>query len=135
MSTTASTYINDINQNFPVAGQNNDSRGFRDNFFNIKAALSATNAEVVNLQLNTMQQYQSNNFGGYDLKNANLVNATVTVAAQTNSLGTVTIDYTKANLWPITLLNNGKHIININNMPEDQRSGSLIVSVLSLIHI
>lgn len=129
MSTTASNYINAINQNFPVAGQNNDSQGFRDNFFNIKAALSATNAEVVNLQLGTMQQNQSNDFGGYDLKNANLVNATVTVATQTNSLGLVTVDYTKANFWPITLSNSGNHVVNIENLPADQKSGNLIVSV------
>ena len=129
VSTTASTYINAINQNFPVAGQNNDSQGFRDNFFNIKAALSATNVDVVNLQLGTMQQHQNNDFGGYDLQNANLVNPTVTVATQTNSTGIVNIDYTQANFWPITLLNNGLNVININNMPKNQRSGNLIVSI------
>jgi hypothetical protein len=128
VSTTASTYINAINQNFPVAGQNNDSQGFRDNFFNIKSALSATNIEVVNLQISTMQQHQSNDFNGYDLKNANLVNPTVNIATVTNSHGAVTIDYTQANFWPITLVNSGDHVIKIDNLPTDQRSGSLIVS-------
>ena len=65
---TANTFTNAINQNFPVAGQNNDSQGFRNNFSNIKLALNAVNSEVVDLQMNTMQQYQSNDFGGYDLK-------------------------------------------------------------------
>ena len=126
---TANTFTNAINQNFPVAGQNNDSQGFRNNFSNIKLALNAVNSEVVDLQMNTMQQYQSNDFGGYDLKNANLVNATVTVAGQKNSSGAVTIDYSQANFWPITLLNNGKHVVNINNMPTNQKSGNLIVSI------
>jgi hypothetical protein len=126
---TANTFTNAINQNFPVAGQNNDSQGFRSNFFNIKAALTAVNNDVANLQMNTMQQHQSNDFGGYNLKNANLVNATVTVATQTNSLGAVTIDYTQGNFWPITLSNNGTHVVKINNLPTDQKSGNLIVSI------
>ena len=39
-----------INAGFPVAGQNNDSQGFRDNFGNIKLALGTANSEITELQ-------------------------------------------------------------------------------------
>ena len=127
MSTTASTYISAINENFPVAGQNNDSQGFRYNFSNIKAALSATNVDVSLLQINAMRQYQDNDFGGYAVKNANLVNPSVTIAPVSD--GTVYIDHTQANFWPVTLPHSGINTITIANMPGQQKSGNLIVSI------
>lgn len=39
-----------INAGFPVAGQNNDSQGFRDNFANIKLALGTASNEITELQ-------------------------------------------------------------------------------------
>ena len=41
---------NTIDANFPVAGQDNDSQGFRDNFNIIKTALSVANTEITDLQ-------------------------------------------------------------------------------------
>ena len=129
MSTTASSYIQAINENFPYAGQNNDSQGFRDNFTNIKSALSATNIDLVSLQISAMKQFEDNDFGGYELKNANLVNSTVKIASLTTSTGAATVDYSQANFWPITLVNSGLNTVTIENLPEGQRSGSMIVSV------
>lgn len=39
-----------IDATFPRAGQNNDSQGFRDNFANIKTAISTTSTEIGELQ-------------------------------------------------------------------------------------
>jgi len=125
--TTASTYIQAINANYPVAGQNNDSQGFRDNFTNIKDALSATNDELVGLQINSLFKSQDNDFGGYAIENVNLVNASTPIATTTD--GTVDLDYTKATFWPIALTNSGINSVNIVNMPEAQRTGNMIVSV------
>ena len=129
MSTTASSYIQAINENFPYAGQNNDSQGFRDNFTNIKAALSATNIDLVNLEISAMKQFENNDFGGYELKNANLVNSTVNIAAMTTSTGAAKLDYTKASFWPITLVISGINTVTLENLPEGQRSGSMVVSM------
>lgn len=41
---------NNINGNFPVAGQDNDSQGFRDNFTNILNNFSYASTEITNLQ-------------------------------------------------------------------------------------
>jgi len=127
VSTTASQYIQAININYPVAGQNNDSQGFRNNFSNIAAALSATNVDLVNLEITALLTNQDNDFGGYAIKNVNLVNASTPIAAVTD--GTVNLDYTTATFWPVVLPNNGINSLNIVNMPGPQTSGHMIVSV------
>jgi len=127
LSTTASTYIQAINANYPIAGQNNDSQGFRDNFTNIKAALSATNDTLLGLQISTLLNSQDNDFGGYAIKNVNLVNASTPIAPVTD--GSVNLDYTTATFWPVVLPNSGINTVNIVNMPGPQTSGNMIVSV------
>ena len=46
MSSTVSNYINKIDQAYPIAGQDNDSQGFRDNFKNIYQALYYTDQDI-----------------------------------------------------------------------------------------
>ena len=43
----------DINELYPVAGADNDSQGFRDNFRLIKTGLATAASEVTALQTNT----------------------------------------------------------------------------------
>jgi len=126
-TTTASNYIKDINEYYPVTGQKNDSQGFQENFFNIKSALSATNINVTDLQNVDMQQFQDNDFGGYDLKDANLINHNVSISLEGD--GTDPIDYSQYSFWPITLLDGGVNTIQIDNMPASTASGVLLVSI------
>lgn len=49
MSSTASTYIANINPNYPVPGVDNNTQGFRNNFSNIQAALSNMNSYLQTL--------------------------------------------------------------------------------------
>jgi len=65
MSSTATTYINSINTNYPIPGVDNDTQGFRDNYSNIKNALTSVASEVNGLQTNTVRLKVSNDFG-YD---------------------------------------------------------------------
>jgi hypothetical protein len=51
-----------IDENFPVAGQDNDTQTFRDNFDTIKTALRNANEEVTDLQDNTARTDQDNDF-------------------------------------------------------------------------
>jgi len=50
MTTPLNAKIALIDQTYPVAGQDNDSQGFRDNFNNIKGSLSLASADIVELQ-------------------------------------------------------------------------------------
>ena len=54
---------NNINGNFPVAGQDNDSQGFRDNFTNILNNFSFASSEVTDLQnsINNIRLYVATN--------------------------------------------------------------------------
>ena len=45
--------FNTINENFPVAGQDNDTQVFRDNFNSIKTALSTAKNEITDLESKT----------------------------------------------------------------------------------
>jgi hypothetical protein len=51
-----------INENFPVAGQDNDTQVFRDNFDTIKSNFSAAKTEIEDLQDNSARLDQSNDF-------------------------------------------------------------------------
>ena len=79
--------INDtgVNKNYPVAGQDNDSQGFRDNFTIIGDNFVAAKAEITALQGTTAQGVTytadnggSNNFLGTTIVNANTKNITET---------------------------------------------------------
>ena len=51
-----------INENFPVAGQDNDTQVFRDNFDTIKTNFSAAKTEITDLQDNAARKDENNDF-------------------------------------------------------------------------
>ena len=77
MSSTTTNLINTINVGFPIAGQDNDSEGFRTNFNIIQQSLLATESEITNLQ-NTV-----NSIGGTVFNTATHI-----VAIQDVTIGT-----------------------------------------------
>lgn len=62
-----------IDETYPIAGRDNDSQGFRDNFSVIKNNFEAAKSEIEDLQLNTARLDEANNFTGENLLNFNLV--------------------------------------------------------------
>lgn len=58
-----------INENFPVAGQDNDTQVFRDNFDTIKNSLSTAKTEVSDLLDNAARKDEDNDFGGNRIVN------------------------------------------------------------------
>ena len=56
---------------YPVAGVDNDTQGFRDNFTRIKTGLATAASEVTALQTNTAKLNASNDFLGSNITNAN----------------------------------------------------------------
>jgi len=67
--TSAINYTN-IDATFPVAGQDNSSQGFRDNFQNIKTNFQYAAAEISALQANAVVAGQDNNLAGSLIANA-----------------------------------------------------------------
>jgi hypothetical protein len=62
MSSNINTIAANIDATFPVAGQDNSSQGFRDNFSAIKLAFSTATTEITNLQLHAAQLDTINDF-------------------------------------------------------------------------
>lgn len=59
-----------IDPNFPIAGQDNDSQGFRDNFSAIQTALEVASSEITAMQTNSAKLDTDNNFNGVGITNA-----------------------------------------------------------------
>ena len=62
-----------VDATFPIAGQDNDSQGFRNNFNTIKNNFTAAKSEIEALQTNTAKLNAANNFLGNDVSGANLI--------------------------------------------------------------
>jgi hypothetical protein len=60
-----------IDGTYPVAGVDNDTQGFRDNFTVIKTGLATAESEVTTLQSTTAKLNASNDFNGSDVTDAN----------------------------------------------------------------
>lgn len=63
----------DINELYPVAGADNDSQGFRDNFRLVKTGLATAATEITTLQDNTAKLNASNDFNGNVIREANFI--------------------------------------------------------------
>lgn len=92
MASTITNLINTIDIAFPVAGQDNDSQGFRNNFNIIQQSLIATEGEIINLQ-NTIST-----LGGTTYSTATHVVALEDVTIGTSATITLNVDQTNDRL-------------------------------------
>jgi len=76
---------NDIDESFPIAGQDNDSQGFRDNFSVIKNSLATARAEVTELEEITAKKNQDNDFNNNEIQRASFIQTTEKVVSQATS--------------------------------------------------
>lgn len=67
---------NTIDEEYPVAGQDNDSQGFRDNFSVIKTGLTVAADEITDLQATRARLDDRNDFNGNNIEEANLLMTT-----------------------------------------------------------
>jgi hypothetical protein len=67
--TSAINYLS-INENFPVAGQDNDTQVFRDNFDTIKNNFRAAQEEITDLQTFTARVDTDNDFNNFKIVGA-----------------------------------------------------------------
>jgi hypothetical protein len=74
----------DIDQNYPVAGQDNDSQGFRDNFNLIRNNFESAKTDIETLQDNTAKLNADNDFNGSKIQEAEFIKNTETVYANGN---------------------------------------------------
>jgi hypothetical protein len=111
MSSTSTTFINSVNTTFPVAGQDNDTQGFRDNYSNIKNGMQALANEVSVIQGIGVVKNSTNDFSNTGIiQNAILQSSSI--KTYRNNIGAIggnqTVDFTSGNyqVWKITSATN-----------------------------
>lgn len=82
-----------IDSEYPTAGQDNDSQGFRDNFSNIKDGLDQAKSEITSLQSSSPNLSANNNFNGFTVSNLNLKDVGFQSPSASYSDTNDTVDY------------------------------------------
>ena len=114
---------NNIDTAYPVAGQDNDSQGFRDNFTNIKTNFEFAADEIDDLQSKVVLKAAltgttlDNDMGGAVIKNAKLQGTRYTRIAPTDTTGTINIDFSAGSYYKISQLT-GNISLNFVNIPS-----------------
>lgn len=112
-----------IDNNYPIAGQDNDSQGFRDNFNLIKNSLVAAKSEIEDLQDNTAKLNVDNNYNGVLISNARFENYTDTVYSYGAITNDLEVDWEYA---PYQLIQANDDItITLSNWPDSSKHAKL----------
>ncbi len=122
---------NNIDGTFPVAGQDNNSQGFRDNFTNIKNNFTFLKSEVEDLQAKAvlkealLNSTLDNDLGtlGTTLNNAQLTAYRETYTDNGTIIGAQTVSYDNGNFQKISL--GGSVTLTFNNWPDSGVAGRL----------
>ena len=130
---TSAINPNDIDGAYPVAGQDNNSQGFRDNFTNTKTNFQYAANEITDLQSKAVLKAAlvgtvlDNDMAGSPLSNANISDFSA-ITAQLGSLsGAVTINYVSGHYQTVTT--SGSISLTFANFPAAGNFGIVRVAI------
>ena len=135
MPSTITNYSSKIDINYPEIGKDNDSQGFRDNFYNIQAALVVASNEITDLQENGVKLTQENDFNFNIVKNAVLQNTSElapTAISVTTASSYHIVDYSAGNFhrYNITYSGTGTYCsFEVTNWPAADQYGKLKIQI------
>jgi hypothetical protein len=120
---------NNINGEYPVAGQDNNTQGFRDNFTNIKVNFQYAETEITNLQANTISKVSTsvNEFNDSVIYGARLQNTGYIQLNRGNVAPTANINYAAGSYQTITA--NANTTLNFTGLPA---AGNTAVITLAI---
>lgn len=125
---TSAITTSSIDTNYPVAGQDNDSQGFRDNFSQIKTQLNTAGTEITALQSSRATTNATTDFNGHDVKRVNLQDWGQKVVAKGTVSGSVSCDFEDGNV--VTCTTSGDITLSFTNWPkEDDGSTNTLASM------
>jgi hypothetical protein len=131
---TSAIQPNNIDGAYPVAGQDNNSQGFRDNFTNTKTNFQAAANEITDLQNNVLLKSAltgttlDNNIGGNQLYNFQARQVSGTVNALGTTSGSVALDWLLGSY--ATLTTSGPVTLSFLNLPASGVSASIVLQIV-----
>lgn len=137
---TSAINPNNIDGTYPIAGQDNNSQGFRDNFTNIKTNFQYAEDEITDLQNNVILKSAlsgttlDNDMLGSELSNAVLNDMGYTRLALGTTGGSVTINYAVGTYH--TMTTNASTSLAFSNFPPAGVAGEVYfqITVASTAH-
>jgi hypothetical protein len=130
---TSAINPNNIDGAYPVAGQDNNSQGFRDNFTNTKTNFQYAADEITDLQNKAVLKQAltggtlNNDMLGAVLSNAQFQDISETRVALGSLSGTVTINYASGSYQTVTT--NGNITLAFTNFPAAGALGTVAVQI------
>ena len=124
---------NNIDTTYPIAGQDNDSQGFRDNFTNIKSNFAEAESEIDDLQSKVVLKSAltgstlDNDFDGAVVSSAKIQDFRETVVALGTTNGTLTLNHNAGHYYTVTL--NGTSTVAFSNFPPSGSKGRIQLQV------
>lgn len=124
---------NNIDGTYPIAGQDNDSQGFRDNFTNIKNNLSFAKSELEDLAGKVLLKSPligtvlSNEMNDAPISGAKIRDFSETVVDHGTVTGMVTMDHTAGHYHTMTL--SSDVLLNFTNWPLTGALGRIRVAI------
>jgi hypothetical protein len=131
---TSNINPNNIDGAYPVAGQDNNSQGFRDNFTNTSTNFQFAADEITDLQNNAILKSAltgttlNNNMQGSLLYNAQFQQISETRVLQTLTTGSITINFALGS-YQIINSSTGSISLALTNFPAAGTTGSVAVQV------
>jgi hypothetical protein len=96
-----------IDGTYPKAGQDNSSQGFRDNFTEIKTALTTAASEITDMQTNKASLNGTSDFANNEIQRAQLKNTSETIFPHGSvSTGSVTLNHANGHYQTLTITAN-----------------------------
>jgi hypothetical protein len=123
---TSAIVPGNIDGTFPIAGQDNSSQGFRDNFTAIKNNFTTASTEITDLQANKASTNASTNFTDQIVSRAALQDtAEIVYAHGSVSSGTLTLNHENGNFQTATIT--GDVSFAFSNFPTSGRLGRIVL--------
>ena len=124
---------NNIDTTYPIAGQDNDSQGFRDNFTNIKSNFEFAETEIDDLQAKGIFKSAltgtvlDNDMAGAVIKNTKTQAYRATRIALGAVTGSAAVDYAAGNWYSVTT--SGSITLAFSNIPAAGNQAFITVTV------
>ena len=121
-----------IDETYPVAGQDKDSQGFRDNFSQIKTQLGTASTEITAIQTNQAVTNADTDFNGHDQSELVLKDWGQKIVAKGTVTGSIACSFADGNV--VTLTTSGNVSLTFSNFPvEDDTSTNVYSSMRVLL--